>query len=180
MKMFLKVLICIWLLLKITAGAQFTFTSTDIQTGTPFDITWTDASGPVTLLLKNGPTTNLVTVATIACKYIQNLIAALLYLLLLRLELTWEWTAGLTGTSYVWSPSTSLATGEYVLEIEDSTGPNYSEQLAISGVGASSDQLGSSATQTAVRFLPALPKLLAHCLCRPYTLEEQAQEQLPP
>jgi hypothetical protein len=70
--MFWKTLICISLLLEITAAIpQFTitpFSLTTIQAGVPFDITWADASGPVTLLLLNGPATNLATVATIACK----------------------------------------------------------------------------------------------------------------
>jgi hypothetical protein len=37
-----------------------------LTTGIPFDITWDDANGAVTLLLKNGLATNLQTVITIA------------------------------------------------------------------------------------------------------------------
>lgn len=40
----------------------------DVTEGTPFEITWTDADGAVTLLLKDGPSSNLATVATIASK----------------------------------------------------------------------------------------------------------------
>jgi hypothetical protein len=87
--MFWKTLVCISLLLNITAAIpQFTLplsTYSNIQTGVPFDIAWTGASGPVTLVLMNGAASDLQIVSTIACKDIQNLIAALLYLLLLRL-----------------------------------------------------------------------------------------------
>lgn len=41
----------------------------DVTEGTPFEITWTDADGAVTLLLKDGPSSNLATVATIASKF---------------------------------------------------------------------------------------------------------------
>jgi hypothetical protein len=85
----LRILICTFLLLKLTAAAEFTNTASslmNIQPGTAFDITWTDASGPVTLLLKGGSSSDLVTVLTIACKY--GLVAALIYILLLRLQLT--------------------------------------------------------------------------------------------
>lgn len=40
----------------------------DITEGEPFTLTWSDAEGDVTLLLKDGPSNNLGTVATIACK----------------------------------------------------------------------------------------------------------------
>jgi hypothetical protein len=82
----LRILICTFLLLKLTAAVEFTNTASslaNIQAGTAFDITWTDATGPVTLLLKDGPATALQTVLTIACKY--GLVAALIYVLLLRL-----------------------------------------------------------------------------------------------
>lgn len=53
-------------------AVQFTmsasFFSTAISAGSTVNITWSGASGPVTLLLKNGPATNLQTVSTIASK----------------------------------------------------------------------------------------------------------------
>jgi len=43
-----------------------------ISAGSPFTITWLDASGPVTLKLKNGPATALQDVATIGSKTSSN------------------------------------------------------------------------------------------------------------
>lgn len=39
-----------------------------VTEGKAFDITWTNATGAVTLTLKNGASTDLGTVSTIACK----------------------------------------------------------------------------------------------------------------
>ena len=41
----------------------------DVEAGKPFEITWTDAQGPVTVTLKRGPSDNLSTVSTITCKF---------------------------------------------------------------------------------------------------------------
>lgn len=50
-------------------AVQFTNTNFDgITAGKPFDITWTDAAGAVTLTLKNGDSDNLQTVGEITCK----------------------------------------------------------------------------------------------------------------
>lgn len=46
-----------------------------IETGKPFEITWSDAAGPVSLTLKDGPSDNLKTVSEITCKSYKNLIA---------------------------------------------------------------------------------------------------------
>lgn len=40
----------------------------DIEAGTPFEITWADAEGPVTVTLKSGPSDNLQDVAQITCE----------------------------------------------------------------------------------------------------------------
>ncbi|KAI0008905.1 Ser-Thr-rich glycosyl-phosphatidyl-inositol-anchored membrane family-domain-containing protein [Xylariaceae sp. FL0662B] len=93
-----------------------------IQAGKPFTITWTDASGPVTLTLKTGDPNNLVTVDTI--------------------------TSGQTGNSFTWTPSASLPSGEYAMEISDGSGVNYSLQFPFSGGSASSSY--TSATSTSV------------------------------
>ena len=45
-------------------GSQFV----GVTTGSAFNISWYGASGPVTLLLKNGEANALKTVSTIACK----------------------------------------------------------------------------------------------------------------
>lgn len=39
-----------------------------VEEGKPFTITWSNAEGPVTLTLKNGPSKNLKDVTVIACK----------------------------------------------------------------------------------------------------------------
>jgi hypothetical protein len=56
--------------LTLANAAQFTMPSSTIAggvtTGSPFDITWNDASGTVTILLKSGPASSLSTVSTIA------------------------------------------------------------------------------------------------------------------
>ncbi|EMR65830.1 putative extracellular matrix protein [Eutypa lata UCREL1] len=39
----------------------------DIEAGSPFEITWADAVGPVTITLKSGPSDNLADVAQITC-----------------------------------------------------------------------------------------------------------------
>ncbi|KAH7397959.1 Ser-Thr-rich glycosyl-phosphatidyl-inositol-anchored membrane family-domain-containing protein [Cadophora sp. MPI-SDFR-AT-0126] len=99
------------------ASAQnpFTFTSlTSIKAGEPFNITWAPSTGStdtVSLVLRQGDSSNLETVETIASK-IDN-----------------------TG-SYVWTPSTSIANGDgYAFQIIDdgnSDNINYSNQFSIS------------------------------------------------
>lgn len=52
------------------AAAKFTNPSfNSVTAGKTFNITWEGASGPVTLTLKNGPTTALNTVSVIASMY---------------------------------------------------------------------------------------------------------------
>ncbi|KAI4869268.1 Ser-Thr-rich glycosyl-phosphatidyl-inositol-anchored membrane family-domain-containing protein [Hypoxylon rubiginosum] len=89
-----------------------------VEAGKPFDITWSDATGPVTLTLKDGPSENLQTVGEI--------------------------TSGQTGESYTWTPSPSLPSGTYALEISDGTEVNYSKQFDIAGGSASSSSSVSS------------------------------------
>ncbi|KAK6948459.1 hypothetical protein Daesc_010225 [Daldinia eschscholtzii] len=93
-----------------------------IETGKAFEITWSDAVGPVSLTLKDGPSDNLKTVS--------------------------ELTSGETGTSYTWVPSSSLTSGTYALEINDGTDVNYSEQFQISGGSASSGSASGTVSQT--------------------------------
>ncbi|CZR54223.1 uncharacterized protein PAC_04106 [Phialocephala subalpina] len=110
--------------LAVAQAAQFTMTASQfvsVKTGTAFDITWSNATGAVTLLLKNGASNDLKTVATIG--------------------------SGLTGTSYSWTPDSTLVSGTYALEIDDSTGPNYSMQFTLAGA-ASSSASSSSASST--------------------------------
>lgn len=39
-----------------------------VEAGKAFEVTWSDATGPVTLTLKDGPAENLNTVGEITCK----------------------------------------------------------------------------------------------------------------
>ncbi|KAI1660187.1 Ser-Thr-rich glycosyl-phosphatidyl-inositol-anchored membrane family-domain-containing protein [Daldinia decipiens] len=93
-----------------------------IQAGKAFEVTWSDAVGPVSLTLKDGPSDNLKTVSEI--------------------------TSGQTGTSYTWVPSSSLPSGTYALEINDGSEVNYSQQFEISGGSASSSSVSTTASQT--------------------------------
>ena len=45
----------------------------DIEAGSPFEITWADAVGPVTITLKSGPSDNLADVAQITCGFYLDL-----------------------------------------------------------------------------------------------------------
>ncbi|KAI1802244.1 hypothetical protein F4811DRAFT_530629 [Daldinia bambusicola] len=90
-----------------------------IEVGKSFEITWSDAVGPVSLTLKDGPSDNLKTVS--------------------------ELTSGETGTSYTWVPS---ASGTFALEINDGTDVNYSQQFEVSGGSASGTSASSTVSQT--------------------------------
>jgi len=50
------------------AKVILTNTQFNVAVGKPFTITWADATGPVTLTLKDGDEGNLQTVSTIASK----------------------------------------------------------------------------------------------------------------
>ena len=45
-----------------------------IEAGKTFTVTWSDATGPVTLTLKDGPTDNLQTVSEIVCTLVTSVI----------------------------------------------------------------------------------------------------------
>ncbi|OHF01356.1 extracellular matrix protein [Colletotrichum orchidophilum] len=108
----------------LAQAVQLTNSNFNIQAGQPFVITWSDASGPVTLTLKNGPSTDLKTVSTIA--------------------------SGQSGTSFTWTPSSSLPTDQYAIEIEDGSGtPNYSEQFTLTTSVTASASASASATASA-------------------------------
>ncbi|KAF8854225.1 hypothetical protein BDZ45DRAFT_747768 [Acephala macrosclerotiorum] len=68
----LLLLLCAVLITSGVHGAIFNMTASQlasVKVGTPFELTWTDASGAVTLLLKNGTSSDLVTVETIATRW---------------------------------------------------------------------------------------------------------------
>lgn len=107
------------------ATAQVILTNSDysgIEAGEPFTITWSDATGPVTLTLKNGPADDLSTVSEI--------------------------TSGQSGESFTWTPSESLPSGTYAFEISDGSDINYSPRFQISGGAASGSSTVSTATTT--------------------------------
>ncbi|TEY74398.1 hypothetical protein BOTCAL_0073g00370 [Botryotinia calthae] len=105
----------------LASAVKLTNSGFAVTAGSPFTITWEDAEGPVTLLLKNGPSTALTTVSTIG--------------------------SGLTGSSYAWTPSSSLDSSLYAIEIQDSTStPNYSEQFQVSGATAVASTVTASST----------------------------------
>ncbi|KAJ4309067.1 hypothetical protein N0V84_011721 [Fusarium piperis] len=96
----------------LTQAVKLTNSAYDVAPGRPFTITWTEAQGPVTLRLKSGPQTNLVTVEEI--------------------------TSGQSGESYTWNVPSDFDASLYALEIEDGSGDvNYSVQFPIGGDGSS-------------------------------------------
>ncbi|KAF7872300.1 hypothetical protein EAF04_003224 [Stromatinia cepivora] len=104
----------------LASAVQLTNPSFGVTAGTPFNITWSDAQGPVTLVLMNGPSTSLNTVSTIG--------------------------SGLSGTSYTWTPPATLDSSLYAIRIQDSTStPNYSEQFQVSGATAAASTAASTA-----------------------------------
>ncbi|RDL32672.1 uncharacterized protein BP5553_09128 [Venustampulla echinocandica] len=108
----------------VAGAAKFSNSNfNSISTGSPFAITWVDASGPVTLKLKNGPSTALKDASTIG--------------------------SGLIGSSFSWTPAGSFPEGPYAFEIIDSTGPNYSVQFEISDSSDFTDvSTGATASST--------------------------------
>ncbi|KAI6382963.1 hypothetical protein MCOR25_000470 [Pyricularia grisea] len=107
----------------VEARVQFTNSNFAIQADKPFELTWSGASGPVTIYLKDGPSTNLRTVETLA--------------------------SGLTGSSTtVTLKSSELQSGTYAFGIKDTSGDaeNYSQQFNIVGTGAVSTTASGSTT----------------------------------
>ncbi|CAK7212979.1 hypothetical protein SBRCBS47491_001647 [Sporothrix bragantina] len=69
----------------------------NITIGNPFNITWSDAQGPVSLtLLKGGTEPFFTNISTLA--------------------------SGLTASSYVWTPAADLTSDTYLIHFEDSSG----------------------------------------------------------
>ncbi|KAK1600465.1 Ser-Thr-rich glycosyl-phosphatidyl-inositol-anchored membrane family-domain-containing protein [Colletotrichum navitas] len=122
MKTFASVLVASFA--ALAQAVKLTNSNYDVAAGQPFTITWSDAQGPVTLTLKNGPSTNLATVQSIA--------------------------TGQSGTSFVWTPPTTLPSDQYAIEISDGTGtPNYSEQFSLATDVSASASASASATASA-------------------------------
>ncbi|KAG7108819.1 hypothetical protein HYQ44_012183 [Verticillium longisporum] len=107
------------------ARAEITNTQADfaaISAGEDFTLTWSGAEGPVTILLKSGPSDDLTTVETI--------------------------TTGQSGESFTWSVPTTLVSGQYAFEINDGTEPNYSVQFPLVGSGTASASSAPASTAT--------------------------------
>ncbi|OIW35311.1 hypothetical protein CONLIGDRAFT_676236 [Coniochaeta ligniaria NRRL 30616] len=107
--------------LAAIAEAKVAFTNSQfvVEAGQPFELKWTGADGPVTITLKNGPNTALKDVMVID----QND----------------------SGTSFTWTPPSTLPSDLYAFEIVDSTGvPNYSIQWNFQGTASASVSTGSS------------------------------------
>ncbi|KAM3078119.1 hypothetical protein ACMFMF_004529 [Clarireedia jacksonii] len=101
------------------ANVQFTNSNFELTAGQTFTLTWSGANGPVTVLLKDGASTDLKTVMTIG--------------------------SGLTGNSISWTPTSALSTSPYAFEISDSSNvPNYSQQFLIAGTTGSPSSAASS------------------------------------
>ncbi|KAM0332183.1 hypothetical protein ACHAQA_002458 [Verticillium albo-atrum] len=106
----------------VQAKAEFTNTLEDfagIIPGEDFTLEWANAEGPVTILLKEGPSDDLSTVETLI--------------------------SGETGNSFTWSVPTNLPSGQYAFEIDDGDEVNYSRQFPLQGDGSA---VVSSATVT--------------------------------
>ncbi|PMD48974.1 hypothetical protein L207DRAFT_627610 [Hyaloscypha variabilis F] len=99
-----------------------------IQTGSPFNITWDDASGPVTILLREGNTT-----------------------IPSQAEAKAIWV-DLTGTYFTWYPGPILGTGLYRFQLDDAAvEPVYSplfELTYIPGVYTTSSTTSATPTPT--------------------------------
>jgi hypothetical protein len=161
------------LLAAIAQAVQFTNSGFDVEPGKAFTITWSGATGPVTIKLKNGPPTNLKDVATITSKFPPPLAlnsCAMRCDALRRATqspsrdppphghrrrisgqlLTLYSPASGSGGSFVWTVPTTLVTDKYALEIVDSTGvPNYSVQFDLTGTGTASSTVSSAASTSA-------------------------------
>ncbi|CAG8959948.1 hypothetical protein HYFRA_00012665 [Hymenoscyphus fraxineus] len=102
----------------------------DVTAGQPFTFTWKDNQGPVTIRLKNGPSTDLKDVSVI--------------------------TSAQTGGSYVWNVPATLSQDTYAFDIVDSTGvPNYSSQFELIGGAAPSPSAPSASVSSAVSSVSA-------------------------
>ncbi|SPN96718.1 uncharacterized protein DNG_00238 [Cephalotrichum gorgonifer] len=108
------------LALAATANAaKFTNVAVNPEPGKPFELTWSDAQGPVTINLKNGPSGNLKTVETLA--------------------------SGVTGDSTtITLNAEDLPSDTYAFEIVDSSGPNYSLQFDFEGTGTAPSVTGTT------------------------------------
>ncbi|CAK7223472.1 hypothetical protein SCUCBS95973_005191 [Sporothrix curviconia] len=95
-----------------TAIPAFTNSAFDLVPGSTFTLTWGNATGPVTIYLATGESSDLTKVQTI--------------------------DSDDESGSFTWTVPTDLVTGTYAFEITDSTGTNYSKQFTLTGTGSAS------------------------------------------
>ncbi|TLS24773.1 hypothetical protein PpBr36_08641 [Pyricularia pennisetigena] len=107
------------------ARVQFTNSNFAVEADKPFELTWSGATGPVTIYLKDGPSTNLRTVETLASD-----------------------VSG--GKVTVTLKASQLKSGTYAFGIKDTSGEpeNYSQQFNIVGTGAASTTASGSSTSS--------------------------------
>ncbi|KAL1864440.1 hypothetical protein Daus18300_007672 [Diaporthe australafricana] len=122
----------------VTAAApawaiQLTNTAYAVQAGQPFTLTWSDAVGAVTVNLKNGASTDLKTVETLA--------------------------SGLTTTTFTWNPPASLSSDLYAFEVTDSSSTNYSPQFTYQGSAASASVTSASSSASSASVSTTLSSL---------------------
>jgi len=105
----LKAILLTASLFSSALAVQFTSVPTSVEAGKTYTLGWSGNSGGVTVLLKAGPSTNLVTVATI--------------------------TSGGTGNSFSWTAPATFPPGTYAFEIDDPSAGvvNYSGQFEYTG-----------------------------------------------
>lgn len=114
--------------LAATASAvKFTNPGVKPEPGKPFELTWTDAEGPVTINLKGGSSDNLQTIETLASDVSGD------------------------STEVTLDPK-KIPSGEYAFEIVDSSdtgNPNYTVQFSFKGDAEASASESASASKTA-------------------------------
>lgn len=95
----------------------------NISIGNPFNITWAEASGPVSLtLLKGGTEPFFTNITTFASKYPCQGFDKILT----------DVEDNLSGTSYMWTPSADLTSDTYLIHFADSGGGSaYSFYFAL-------------------------------------------------
>lgn len=131
--------------LSASAANALTFTNANfynISVGNPFNITWEDASGAVSLtLLKGGTEPFFTNVSTFASKSGTATIVS-------RKSST-DRIDGLTSGSYMWTPADDLTSDTYLIHFQDSSGASaYGFYFALVNAPYS---LATTTTKTAAK-----------------------------
>ena len=135
----------------VQAGVLFTNDEYNIQAGVPFTLTWTGAKAPVTITVMNGPDVDLQEVLVIDCEQHRWPLARLYPEDWRRppLTLSARTTADKDpGTSFTWTPPSTLPPDSYELRISDGVSEDYSARFSYPGPGSSSTPTAPSSTAT--------------------------------